>query len=104
MLSVNQQTIPLGKVIMHKPYTFQYILKNEGSEQVKIETLSVGCGKCTKASTPNPLVDKNQTAVINVVFTPDSTGIQKKAVNVHYRKGGKRSSLLLNFTAEVQNG
>ena len=87
----------LGKIKKGSPYSFQFILKNDGQSSVLIDRISVGCGSCTKASTSKVNVNPGETSSIDVVFTPGSTGTQQKFVNVQWNGD---NLLQLTFTAD----
>jgi hypothetical protein len=97
MLTTNQPLISLGRIKIGIPNNFKFRLTNTDSKPVVIESITVGCGSCTQASTDKVLVESSGTTNINVTFTPNSTGSQLKSITVHY-KGGKLS---LKFSAEV---
>lgn len=86
MLTAKEQEIDLGTLPFGKPKVFSYELTNKGTEQVHVTKISVGCHACTKAEMPNPVVKPGETALLNVIFTPGSTGINKKAVSLQYGK------------------
>ena len=81
-----------------KPNGFSFIVKNDTITNLEINKLIVGCGSCTKASTSKVLLKPNEETTIDVVFTPGSTGPQKKHVTVNY---DNNQALRLEFTAEV---
>ena len=87
----------LEKIKKGSPYSFQFILKNDGQSSVLIDRISVGCGSCTKASTSKVNVNPGETSSIDVVFTPGSTGTQQKFVNVQWNGD---NLLKLTFTAD----
>lgn len=98
MLVANQQTIELGSLQISQPHKFSYILKNTSdSKTVKIKKLTVGCGSCTQASTTKTEVSPGESAKIEVVFTPNSTGLQSKTITV-WTDGGE---IALSFKAKV---
>jgi hypothetical protein len=97
MLTTNQQQINLGRVRNGEPRKMKFALINSGENPVKIESLMVGCGKCTVASMDQQTVSPGETASLNVTFTPDSTGNQVKNVTVKFTGG----ALTVKFSAEV---
>lgn len=102
MLVADQQMKSLGKLVYGKPFDFTYTLTNDSTEVIVIQGLTVGCGSCTKAFTSQTSIAPLGNTIINVTFTPGSTGKQSKNINVSYRQGKKQREILeLRFTAEV---
>lgn len=97
MLSANQLSIPLGRIPKGEPRTFSYTLTNNSSTSLRIESIQVGCGACTTASCEQTVLAPHGQTVINVTFTPTSTGAQVKSVTVK----ATTNSLKLSFSAEV---
>lgn len=93
------QVTDLGRIKFGKPYSFKYILKNNGTKEVKINTLTVGCTSCTKASAAANKLGPTEETTINVVFTPGTLGKNRKSINVAYDD----SSLKLEFIADVES-
>lgn len=86
MLTAKEQEIDLGTLPFGKPKVFSYELTNKGNETVRITKISVGCHACTKAEMPKPIVEPGETVLLNVTFTPGSTGVNRKAVSLQYGK------------------
>lgn len=97
MLTTNQQTINLGRIQLGQPTRFFFTLANSGPKSTSISNITVGCGSCTQASTQKSVIEPQGTTQIDVVFTPNSTGVNMKSVYVHHNTG----KLQLKFTAEV---
>lgn len=93
------QVTDLGRIKFGKPYSFKYILKNNGNKELKITKLSVGCTSCTKASTTTDRLGPTEETTINVVFTPGTVGRNRKNINVAYDD----TSLKLEFIADVES-
>lgn len=99
MLVSNQQLINLGKLKIGHPYRFNYIVRNTSpTDLLKINRLSVGCGSCTQASMDKSLLAAGEEAIVNVAFTPNSTGLNSKSVTIDY---DNKHQLKLRFTGEV---
>lgn len=102
MLTVDNETKELGLLPFGKPFNFKYSLSNKGSEKVEVTKLVKGCGSCTKASCDKTIIEPNGTANINVTFTPGSTGINKKTIQVLYKIGPLTHNMGLVFKATVK--
>lgn len=106
MLSVNQQTISLGKLTNGKPYNFHYVVTNSSNEQLVIKQITVGCGSCTQASIDKYTLAPGEVTYLRVVFTPNSSGLQMKTVSIEYGTEqelakNKVQAIHVKFTAEV---
>lgn len=69
LVKYKQEHIDLGEVKKGESVTFQYELKNSGTEAVEIEIVS-GC-ECTTLDWPRKKINPGESAVVNVIF--DST-------------------------------
>lgn len=98
MLVANQQLIELGKLRHGIPYRFSYTLKNEGPTKVTITKLHAGCSSCTKASIVGNVIDPGANSTVDVVFTPNSNGQQRRRITVNYNDN---QSIVLEFIADV---
>lgn len=101
-MKVNQQMIDLGTVGLEKERKFNYLITNDSDKEVKVTKLTVGCNSCTKAMLNMPLLSPGQSAPIEVIFTPNSTGVNIKSVNIDYEQGGVHMPVYtLKFKAMV---
>lgn len=98
MLISHEPTRDLGSLKFGKPNTFTFLVKNDGTDQLEITKLVVGCGSCTTATTHKTKLEPQEEIPINVTFTPGRTGKQTKHVTVRYNAD---STLKLEFTADV---
>lgn len=98
MLTAIEPTKNLGKLKYGKPSGFNFQIKNQSGREIKINKIVVGCGSCTKASTTKEILQPGEDGIINVTFTPGSTGNQTKHISVRYDES---QVLKLEFTAEV---
>jgi hypothetical protein len=100
MLSAVAKTKALGNIQYGQEYHFGFTVENVSTERVKITKLVVSCGSCTRASIVGDTLNPGQKGDINVIFTPGSTGIQNKFVDVYYESGGTpMPALRLTFNA-----
>lgn len=97
MIEAKNQTVDLGKLPYGKPHSFTYELVNNSDKQTLIDDLIIGCTACTKATLPKFLLEPNEEVVLNVIFTPGSTGINNKSISLRYGK----NILKLKFKAIV---
>ncbi len=103
MLQAANNDVNLGEVKMEKEYKFKYIVTNISQKAVQINKLTLSCGSCTKASTDKTLLAPNQSTVVSIVFTPNSTGINKKRISIDYTTGTAHSDpYILSFSATVK--
>ena len=98
MLTTQEPTKNLGRLKYGKATGFLFNILNASQTDAEITKIVVGCGSCTKASTLKTKLGPNESTDINVVFTPGSTGAQKKHITVRYNAD---SVLTLEFTADV---
>lgn len=102
MLTTTNNPRDLGSISFGTPYNFTYILKNEGNESVEINSLVVDCGACTKAGMNKSILSSGDEGIVEVTFTPGSTGINRKAVRVYWTpSGGSQKELKLVFHGDV---
>jgi hypothetical protein len=99
MLVADNQEKDLGTLKFGKAHNFTYNLTNNSTSSVQITKLVKGCGSCTKASINHSSISPNSNAIINVEFTPGSTGINKKTIQVLYNDN---QNLTLSFKAFVE--
>lgn len=99
MLTVDKQEIDLGNLKYGKGYNFKYNLYNNSSNIININKIVKGCGSCTKAFIDKNIIKPNESAVINVEFTPGSTGINRKTIQVLYNSS---DNLILSFKSYVE--
>ena len=100
MLKTNQPKINLGKLKYGQPYTFHYNIENPSSSTIKVDKLVMGCSSCTKAHMETDTLLPGQSTRVVATFTPGSTGIQSKHIDIIYNN--KLSTLSLKFTATVE--
>lgn len=101
MLVANQQEINLGNVQLNKSHNFKFVLKNTSDKEIKINKIVVGCNSCTIASMNSNTVAPGQSADLNVVFTPNSTGLNSKSITVFHTVNGSPVNYSLKFKAQV---
>lgn len=82
MIKVNQQEINLGELKFGVPHSFKYVLTNVSDHSVHIDRIVLGCMACTTARASKTIIEPKETAEINAVFTPGSTGIANKTLSV----------------------
>ncbi len=100
MLNVDQPIINLGTLKLEEPHIFQYTVTNMSNKPVKIKGLSVGCGSCTVAYMSKHIINPNDSDIIHVTFTPNSTGLNHKNVTLSYFESEEESTKM-SFKAEV---
>jgi hypothetical protein len=102
MLTATQSEINLGHLKFGEPYNFHYTLKNVSDQEITITRLIVGCSACTTAHVTNPIVAPGGTVDVSATFTPGSTGLNSKSIDVAYTSGGKVApAMKLKFKAIV---
>ena len=89
----------LGTLKFGEPYSFRFLLKNNGDREVTVTKLTAGCSSCTKLSMPRMYIGPTEQGVVNVVFTPGTLGPQRKSITVTY----DNQSLRLEFIADVKD-
>src|SRR5687768_3408373 len=87
MLTVNQPAIDLGNIEFGKTYPFTFELVNTGTEPVTISRVVKGCSNCTEAEVNRSIVPPTEKAILSVRFTPGSTGITNKKIDVILEDG-----------------
>jgi hypothetical protein len=97
MLTVNQQKINLGDLKFGQPHSFAFELTNPTPSPITVNKLVLGCHSCTKAHIESNIIKPGESTKVQVIFTPGSTGIQSKHIDVFYAD----QSLSLKFTANV---
>lgn len=97
MLSTTEPTKDLGKLKYGLPHAFNYFLTNQSSEPITIDKIIVGCGSCTTAQMRKTNLAPGESTLIEAVYTPGSTGNQRKNIQVKYGN----EVLKLEFTANV---
>lgn len=104
MLKVNQQEIKLGTVKLKQDTKFKFVLTNTSEAPVAIAKIVLGCQACTRASVAKVLLASNESVDLNVVFTPNSTGLAAKEITVRAvtPEGKPLEPLSLKFTAQVK--
>lgn len=98
MLTSTQPITQLGSIKYGKAKRFTIPVRNEGPRSIQIDKLVVGCGSCTKATLLKNTIDTEEEVLMNVVFTPGTTGQQTKTITIRYDND---QVLELQFTAEV---
>lgn len=102
MLSVTNDIIDLGKIKFGQPYDFKYTLTNKSDSAIQITNVIAGCSSCTTAKTNKNTLIKGEKTDVDVRFTPGSTGIQVKQVQVvHSINNIPQKPLVLKFKAQV---
>lgn len=98
MLITTGPTTELGAIKYGKAKKFTIPLKNESPRSIQIDKISVGCGSCTKATLNKNTLNPEEGILMDVVFTPGTTGQQTKTITIRYDND---QVLELQFTAEV---
>lgn len=103
MLEVNQQLVDLGTLKFGQTYSFNYTIVNKYPTKIKINKVFAGCSACTKVSIDRDEIMPDEEIDIKVSFTPGSTGVQKKYVNLAYSDFDNTvyPDLQLKFTGNV---
>ena len=83
MLKANVEPFDIGEMKFGKSYDFTFEVTNELDKDMVINKIQVSCNSCTKATMPNK-VKGNQTAKVNVKFTPGVTGNVSKWIDIRY--------------------
>lgn len=94
---LSQQKMNLGSLKYGQPHSFFYEVKNNTDKNIVIHKLITGCNSCTKVIMNKAILNPGDKARIDVIFTPGSTGINIKSVDVSYDD----TILPLKFTANV---
>ncbi len=93
-LKLSKNTIDLGQVKNKQPKSFSVQLINDGNIDIPITEIKLGCNSCTQASVNTKVVKAHSSEPLNIVFTPKSTGINRKTVTIN-------NAVILTFTAQV---
>jgi hypothetical protein len=103
MLVANQPEMQLGTLQFGAPHSFKYVLTNNSdTANINIVKLVVGCGSCTTAKMDKNTLAPHESADVDVVFTPGSTGLQNKNISIAYNMSGNvMPALILKFKATV---
>ena len=72
-----------GKIKQHKPVTFYFSFKNDGSKPLIVENAMAGCG-CTTPEYPKEPIGKGKDAKIKVTYNAEALGVFKKEVTVKF--------------------
>lgn len=101
MLDVNNRDIDLGTLTIGVPHKFTYTLFNRGLLDIR-PSLAFGCDKCTTGSISGGVVKAKNQAILNVTFTPNSKGNNRKRITLSYSDGtGLTQQLIVKFKANV---
>lgn len=102
MLEAIEQNKQLGELKFGKEYNFYYIITNRYPTPVTIVNLHVGCTSCTTAQIDKSVIAPGDQAKITVRYTPGSTGIALKSIDVaHSVDAEMKPALKLTFKAQV---
>jgi len=102
MLKVDEEEKYLGNLKFGEPHNFKYIITNSGNETIVITKIILGCNSCTKASIVKQMLGYGQDTILDVTYTPGSTGLTSKDVILQYTDGIQPEQLKLKFKAQVQ--
>lgn len=94
MLKLTEPNKALGTIKYGQPLTFYVGVQNPTDNDIHVNAINVGCGRCTTASMSNAIIKAHSTEQLKVVYTPNSTGYTPKTVTLN-------NSLVLNFNATV---
>lgn len=94
MLKFSENNKDLGMLRMGQPKSFTVQIVNPSATDLPIVSIKRGCGKCTQARMDVDVVKAYSSAPLNIVFTPDSTGINMKSVTVN-------GNMIFTFKAQV---
>ena len=97
MLIATKNDLSLGELKFGKPHNFTYTIENQSDSDVTISKLQIGCTACTSATIDKYSLKPKEKAVVSVIFTPGSTGIQSKRITVK----SSSKDLELKFKATV---
>lgn len=95
MLKLIPDSIYLGEMSLREKRHFKFGLLNTSDKDIEIDSISTGCGSCTKTDTKGETVVKpGKTLFIYVDFTAISEGLVRKTITVN-------NSLVFTFSANV---
>jgi hypothetical protein len=104
MIKAKNNDINLGDLKFGKPYKFNFVITNTGTEVYFISNVSVGCSACTFASLEKQTITPGENMNVNVEFVPGSRGINRKTITLTYEDiSGKTDTLSLIFRATVND-
>lgn len=108
MLTLKETEKSLGDLRLGE--TKLFTVEVNADVDTPVNSLEVGCGSCTKARLIGNPVKQNVPSVLEVEFTPNSTGLNKKTIVLSYDSGKKdkkgkvvNNNLLFRFNATVTN-
>lgn len=104
MLTVkNQLPIQLGTLKYGVKHSFEVTLVNSAETKININKVYVGCTACTTAEINKKTLDPKEEVILNIHFTPGSTGNQNKQVSVAYSSDDNKvyPDLSIKFKATV---
>jgi hypothetical protein len=90
-------THDFGKIAQGKPVTFDFVFKNNGKSELKLDNVQAGCGCTTPTWQPGPY-KAGETAKINVGYNAAAVGAFTKPVTITYNGGLTK---VINITGEV---
>lgn len=95
MLTLSENNKNLGNLRLQQPKTFSVKILNNTDKDIKITEIKTGCGSCTSANVDGKsFVPAKSFVNLNIIFTPKSTGINRKTVTIN-------GSLIFSFNANV---
>ena len=103
MLQAVSNEFSLGSVPLNAVRNFKYTVINTSDKLITINKLTVSCGTCTKASMDTAQIPPNGKADVNVIYTPNSTGLNRKRISIDYNVGTAHvDPCILYFDADVK--
>ena len=93
--------INLGNLKFGVPKKFEVEITNDSSTMLTVTKLQPSCSACTSARMKQSILSPGQVGIVELTFTPGSTGINKKQVVIHYTENGHSASGVIKFTAQV---
>jgi hypothetical protein len=104
MIKAKNNDINLGDLKFGKPYNFDFVITNTGTEAYMISNISVGCSACTTATLEKQTITVGESIKVHVEFVPGSRGINRKTITLTYEDiSGKTDTLSLIFRATVND-
>lgn len=96
MLELSTNNFAFGQIRINNPVSVTVQLINNTDKDIEISSIKRGCGSCTQAFMENGVtkVKAHSKEPLKVVFTPNSTGINRKSVTIN-------GSLIFSFNAVV---